>query len=226
MYLFRKTKKSIPGDGSTSDEEAVLVPVPVPEPVPAARMKEDERNDRKRRKGKKKRSDKQRAWNAEFQAQRRLYTAFHAVLMAVCPAWELFAEWMRRVAHSGDNCFHAINHKYMDGDKVGCPELFHFSQGELAMPWDMKASREGDTVLFTWHDERDCPHARGSDRLVVGILHDEHRGRPVLVETQALRSHGAASITLDPKYGKKVHVYPFFERADKRAYSDDQHFEV
>ena len=182
--------------------------------------------NKKRKKEKKKRSEKQRACNAEFQAQRKLYTAFRAVVMVVCPAWELFAEWMRRAAHSGDNCFHAVNHKYMDGDKVGCPALFHFSLGKLAMPWDMQADREGNVVMFTWHDDCDCPHARGSDRLLAGVLYDEHRGRPALVETHALRSHGAASIVLDPKYGVCVHVYPFFEQADKKAYSDDQHFEV
>lgn len=189
-------------------------------------MEENENTDKKRKKGKKKRTPKQRACNTEFQAQRKLYTAFRAVVMVVCPAWGLYAAWMRRVAHSGDNCFHAINHKYMDGDEVGCPELFHFSQGELGMPWDMKVSREGNVVLFTWHDDRDCPHARGTDRLIVGILYDEHRGRPDLAEPQALRSHGAASITLNPKYGSRVHVYPFFERADKRAYSEDQHFTI
>ena len=221
MDFFKRIVTSITGDKKTPGENT---PVPAKKETPT--RKTNSTPEPKKKQGKKKRSEKQQACNAEFQKQRKLYTAFRAVVMVVCPTWELFAAWMRRVAHSGDNCFQATNGKYMDGDEVGCPELFHFSQGELGMPWDMKASREGNTVLFTWHDERDCPHARGTDRLVVGILYDEHRGRPVLVETQALRSHGAASITLEPKYGKKVHVYPFFERADKRAYSDDQHFEV
>ena len=92
------------------------------------------------------------------------------------------------------------------------------------MPWDMAVTRVGEVVMFTWHDDRDCPHARGSDRLLVGLLYDEYRDRPVLIDPHALRGHGAASITLDPKYGAVAHVYLFFERVDKRAYSDDQYF--
>ena len=225
MYLSRRNKKSIPADKNTPDGEAIPVPETTPAPTTGT-GEEDENTGKKREKGQKKRSEKQRACSAEFKKQRKLYTAFHTVVMVVCPAWELFAEWMRHVTYSGDNCFQAMNHKYMNGDEVGCPELFHFSQGELAMPWDMAVARDGNTIMFTWHDDRDCPHARGIDRLVVGVLYDEHRGRPVLVETHVPRSFGAASIVLDPKYGNRVHVYPFFERADKRAYSDDQHFEV
>ncbi len=220
MGLLKKIITSI------KREESVSAPVPVPPPAPRKKEtgKTDKKKTKKPKKGKKKRSEKQIACNDEFKAQRELYTTFHAAVMEVCPAWELLAAWLKRVTRSGDNCFQAINHKYMDGDKVACPALFHFSLGELAIPWDMQATREGDIVLFTWHDTRDYPHARGSDRLVIGILYDDYRDRPVIVETRSPRSHGAASIILDPKYGQRVHVYPFFERANKTAYSDDQYF--
>lgn len=191
-----------------------------------ARTSTNRKPNKRRGERRKRRSEKQLACNREFRGQRKFFHAFRVVMMQPCPAWEFFAEWMRRVTHTGDNCFQAINHKYMNGNEVGCPALFHFSQGELGMPWDMEVTREGNIVMFTWHDERDCPHARGSDRLLVGVLYDEHRDRPVLVDPHALREHGSASIVLDPRYGSRAHVYLFFERADKRACSDDQHFAV
>ena len=189
-----------------------------------ARTSRNRQPNKRRGERRKRRSEKQQACNESFRGQRKFYKAFRVVVMLPYPAWDFFAEWMRRVAHTGDNCFHAINHKYMNGNEVGCPALFHFSRGELGMPWDMAVTRVGEVVMFTWHDDRDCPHARGSDRLLVGLLYDEYRDRPVLIDPHALRGHGAASITLDPKYGAVAHVYLFFERVDKRAYSDDQYF--
>ena len=189
-----------------------------------ARTSTNRKPNKRLKERRKQRSEKQLAWSNIFRGQRKFYKAFRAAVMMECPAWELFAEWIRGAAHTSDNCFQAINHKYMNGNEVTCPALFHFSLGELGMPWDMEAVREGNIVLFTWHDDRDCPTARGTDRLMVGILYDEYRDRPALVDPHDLRSHGAASITLDPKYGTRAHVYPFFERTNKNAYSDDQHF--
>lgn len=178
------------------------------------------------RKTRKKRSLKQLAHTLAFKGERLFFSAFRVVMMLDYPAWNLFAEWMNRKARTGDNLFYAINHKYMDGNKVGAPELFHFSIGELSLPWDMTIGREGDIVVLTWHDERDCPHARANDRLLVGLLYDEFRDRPIVINPRALRSGGSASITLDPTYGTRAHLYPFFERHNCNAYSEDRHFLV
>lgn len=114
--------------------------------------------------------------------------------------------------------------KYIDGSEVASPPMFHFSVGDLAMPWDIVLAREGDIIVFTWQDTRERPYASGSDRLLIGILYDEHRGRPTLVDPRALRSQGVASITLDPAYGSRAHLYPFFENQTKTAYSPDRYF--
>lgn len=188
------------------------------------RMGESVVRPRNNRKTRKKRSLKQIASSLAFKSERLFFKAFRVVMMVDHPAWKLFAEWTNGKKRTGDNLFYTINHKYMDGDKVGAPELFHFSMGELSLPWNMAVGREGNTALLTWHDERDCPHARPNDRLLVGLLYDEHRNRPIVIDPHSLRSGGTASIILDPSYGTLTHLYPFLERHDCHAYSEDRHF--
>ena len=169
-----------------------------------------------------KRSKKQKKTNVKFTGERRMYSAMRAVLLDH-PTWKCAAR-----LHGGrtsDNFFFTTNHKYMTNGEVSCFALFRFSLGELALPWDLKAMRGEHGIAITWTDVQEHACSRGSDRLLVGLFHEQHPDRPVLVDTGATRAHRMASVQFDPKYGEGVHIYPFFEREDKTAYSEDQYFD-
>lgn len=185
------------------------------------------KNRKKKKRGKKKskRSPKQIECNRRFKGEREFYSAFRHAVMIDHPMWNIAATLHGETGQTGDNYFYTIIWMYIDGNEVASPSMFHFSVGDLSMPWEISLSRVGDIITFTWQDKRECSHARGTDRMLIGILYDDHRGRPTLVDPRALRGHGVASIILNPAYGSRAHLYPFFEREDRTAYSPDRYFE-
>lgn len=168
-----------------------------------------------------KRSSKQKKTNKSFKGERRMYSAIRALLQDH-PTWKCAARLYG--GRTSDNFFFTVNHKYMTNGEVSCFANFRFSLGELALPWDLKATRGEHGIAITWTDVRETAYSSGSDRLLVGLFHEQYPDRPVLIDTGATRAHRLAPVRVDPKYGEGVHLYPFFEREDKTAYSEDQYF--
>ena len=184
------------------------------------------RKNRKTSKKKKHRTPDQKKVNNKFQKMRKLYAAYRAV-MEGHPAWKSAAALYGDEGQTGDNYFYVTNHNYVnDGGGVGCFSLFKFCRGELALPWNIRLSRQGNSIALTWHDDRQDSGGHGSDRVLVGLFYDNHPTRPVLFDTGATRAEGCAGILLDPQYGPHAHLYIFFESKDKTTYSENLYFET
>ena len=176
---------------------------------------------RKNGKSRKKRTAAQKKTNKKFSHERKLYKRVNTELREH-PTWKRSA--VLYGASSGNNLFYKVNHAYLQDGKVVCYEEIHFSLGSLSLPRDFKATRGEHGIALTWDNISEIPNACGTDRLLVMVVYEKFNDRPTLVEPDATRADGFASVPLDPAYGAGVHIYPFFEQEDKMAYSNDHHF--
>lgn len=170
------------------------------------------------------RTPKQQKNSTKFQGARKLFAAYRRRTHNL-PIWKIAAE---KLGMTADNLLHHTNYKYLgpDGGILDIEE-FKVSVGGLALPFNMKATREGKRITLTWTDDRNDTESAPTDKLMVAILYKEPRRRYGLTffdKTESTRGDGHAVIYLPKSGGGDICVHPFFAREDLSAFSDDKHF--
>ena len=171
------------------------------------------------------RSDAEKETNTNFGDSRKFDSKF-ANTMRACPTWAAAARHYGKDGQNSDNFQHHVNHDKLAGKVVACFHLFRFSMGPRSLPWNLAATREGDTVTITWTDSRHTGQASPHDLLVVGLIYSHHPGRPILIDdTGTTRADGSFTFTLDSRYSSKqdIHVYAFFANPQRTEFSDSQY---
>ena len=170
------------------------------------------------------RSDAEQETNTSFGDSRKFDSKF-ANTMRGCPTWAAAARLYGKDGQNGDNFQHHVNHDKLAGKVVACFHLFRFSLGPRSLPWNLAATRDGNTVTITWTDSRHSGQASPHDTLIVGLLLSKHPGRPLLVDhTGATRANGSFTFTLDLHSKKQdIHLYLFFANPQRTEFSDSQH---
>ena len=136
------------------------------------------------------------------------------------PVWKIAAA---QRGMTDDNLIQSTNYKYLDEKgKILDMEGFQVSLGPLALPLNLRATRNGTLVSITWDDPRDEPSAAPTDRMMVGIFYADYRDTFTLEkETGTTRRDGKCEIILRDDDGE-VCIHPFFARADNTAFSEDK----
>lgn len=134
-----------------------------------------------------------------------------------------------RVEHCrADNLFHKTNSPCFDdrGNLVDF-DRFSFSRGELLVP--RRIALEGDGVHYrvTWEEERCGLLTAPDDELCIGVIYEARSGRPLLLtEVCGKRADCAGTFTLNREVAGVVHVYCFWAREDRTAFSESVHFSL
>lgn len=143
------------------------------------------------------------------------------------PVWDLVPgeEGQNRLAK-----FHHANSEACDERGVANYPAFRFSVGRLFRPVNIRASREGWVITVTWENREDRESSRLSDWLRVGYFYDSFPRSPrLLPEVVAKRGDCQAKFSI-PDSGLPVtevlHLYLFFSRRDRIAFSTSKHLRV
>ena len=165
------------------------------------------------------RTPKQRKNNIKFTFARYMF-AFIREGFGDLPVWKIAAA---QRGMTDDNLIHSTNYRYLDEKgEILDMEGFQVSLGPLALPINLRATRNSTLVTITWDDSRDNPSAAPTDRMMVGIFYANYRDTFTLEkETGATRRDGKCEITLRNDDGE-VCIHPFFARADNTAFSEDK----
>ena len=165
------------------------------------------------------RTPKQRKNNTKFTFARYMF-AFIRKRFGDLPVWKIAAA---QRGMTDDNLIQLTKYTYRDENgKILDMEGFQVSLGPLALPLNLRATRDGTLVTITWDDLRDEPSAAPTDRMMVGIFYADYRNTFTLEkETGATRRDGKCEITLRDDDGE-VCIHPFFARADNTAFSEDK----
>lgn len=127
-----------------------------------------------------------------------------------------------------DNLFHKTNYPCLDHEgKFIDLERFSFSRGELLVPRKIALESDGENCRLTWEEER-CGALTGpDDELCVGVIFEARTGRPMLLtEVSGKRADCEGSFTLKRKEAGTVHIYCFWARKDRTAFSESVHFSL
>ena len=142
------------------------------------------------------RTPKQRKNNTKFTFARYMF-AFIRKRFGDLPVWKIAAA---QRGMTDDNLIQSTNYKYLDEKgKILDMEGFQVSLGPLALPLNLRATRNGTLVSITWDDPRFTLEK----------------------ETGATRRDGKCEIILRDDDGE-VCIHPFFARADNTAFSEDK----
>lgn len=118
------------------------------------------------------RTPKQRKNNTKFTFARYMF-AFIRKRFGDLPVWKIAAA---QRGMTDDNLIQSTNYKYLDEKgKILDMEGFQVSLGPLALPLNLRATRDGTLVTITWDDLRDEPSAAPTDRMMVGIFYADYR---------------------------------------------------
>ena len=162
--------------------------------------------------------------NVDFKKTRRFFARMKVALENI-PTWRVAAvKYGGKM--TGDNFMFHVNYDKLVGGSVACFHLFRFSVGSLFQPWDLSASREGNVVTVTWHDNRISPHCSPDDVLLAGLVDRKNPRRPMLLDLNATRSSGTCTFELNPNFGKELHFYFFFCNRWRTEFSSSQHVEL
>lgn len=178
---------------------------------------------------------KPRKWEVEgrTEKQREVATRFTAV------QW-FYKEYMKQISPvawrsaakpqgwTAPNLFHATNSRCFDGQgEIVDFENFVFTLGILALPRDLRVTREGNRFRVTWHEEREWSTTARTDRMQVGILYDNLQRSPRLApEVKGCRGDLQGEFILDEAIGKSAHVYIFFAGSNGTDFSASWHARV
>ena len=126
--------------------------------------------------------------------------------------------------------FHRANAPACDERGVVDFPSFEFSVGKLFQPMNARVIRKGWTLIVTWENRENRELSRMSDGLRVGYFYDSYPKAPKLLPgVVAKRGDCRAEFTI-PDAGlpvmEGVHVYLFFMRKDKGAFSSSKYFRV
>ncbi len=127
--------------------------------------------------------------------------------------------------------------KFHRANAVACGErgveyysIFKFSEGILFPPINMHVERNGWMVTMTWENREERELSLASDWLRVGYFYDAYPFAPrLLPEIVAKRGDCQAVFRIpDSKLpvSMVLHLYPFFSRQDKYAFSTSCYFQV
>ena len=126
--------------------------------------------------------------------------------------------------------FHTANVEACDERGVADYPAFRFSEGRLFRPVNARVRREGWDVALTWENREERELSRASDWLRVGYFYDSFPTSPrLLPEVVAKRGDCRALFTipdLDLNASEVLHLYLFFTRQDKVAFSPSEYIRV
>ncbi|MDE6877996.1 MAG: hypothetical protein K2P54_02550 [Odoribacter sp.] len=81
--------------------------------------------------------------------------------------------------------------------------------------------KERNRYRITWEEERPKQFSSPDDRLCIGVIYDNNPGAPCLItEIDKKRSELQGTFTLTKSPADIVHVYCFWAKKDKSAYSN------
>ena len=106
-------------------------------------------------------------------------------------------------------------------------ENFTFTDGTLALPRELKVSREANRFIVSWQEERTWKTTASTDKLQVGVIYDSAPGTPRLAcQVKGVRGELQGEFTLDEEIGKAAHLYIFFSSEDGSGFSPSRHVRV
>ena len=126
--------------------------------------------------------------------------------------------------------FHHANAEACDERGVANYPAFRFSVGPLFRPVNARAERQGWVISVVWENREDRELSRASDWLRVGYFYDSYPTSPRLFPgVVARREECRAEFTI-PDSGlastETLHLYLFFSRQDKVAFSESTYLRV
>lgn len=175
-------------------------------------------------KPRKPRTETQRKLSSRFTIVQKLYSFYKQKISP--DIWRLAGKLQGKMAA---NLFFMENHGCFDGEgKMAAPDMFHFSAGELLLPWDIQVAPLGEGHFrVTWREERDVSTTAPDDELRVGVIYDSTLlGITWANQMEGRRGEGQGEFSLDTGKESGAHVYLFFARADGSAYSPSWHVHV
>ena len=126
--------------------------------------------------------------------------------------------------------FHRANAAACGERGVEYYSIFKFSEGILFPPINMHVEPNGWMVTMTWENREERELSLASDWLRVGYFYDAYPFAPrLLPEIVAKRGDCQAVFRIpDSKLpvSMVLHLYPFFSRQDKYAFSTSCYFQV
>lgn len=169
------------------------------------------------------RTPKQRAVTTRFKAVQVFYMTF---AKQVSPEiWRIVAKAEGRYA---SNVFFSRNfHNFGDGGEIADFENFTFTDGTLALPRELKVSRETNRFTVSWQEERAWKTTASTDKLQVGVIYDNDPRIPRLAcQVKGVRGELQGEFSLNEEIGQDAHLYIFFSSEDNSRFSPSQHVHV
>ncbi|MDE7074716.1 MAG: hypothetical protein K2O69_06695 [Odoribacter sp.] len=146
-----------------------------------------------------------------------------------CVSAEIWRAAGEAEGRRADNLFNRTNSRcFNEEGNLADFATFRFSQGALLLPRHITLEDEGaGRWRVRWEEERAGALVAGTDRLCVGVIHEEHPDSPrLLAEVSGVRGDLTGTFELEKEPGETVHVYCFWGREDGTAFSDSFYFKV
>ena len=126
--------------------------------------------------------------------------------------------------------FHKVNSEACDERGVANYAAFKFSIGQLFRPVNVRATRKGWEITMIWENRENRKLSLPSDWLRVGYFYGSHPFSPrLLPDVVAKREDCQATFSI-PNPGleisEPIHLYLFFSRQDRIAFSTSYHVQL
>lgn len=169
------------------------------------------------------RTPKQQAVTTRFKAVQVFYMTFAKQVSS--EIWRAVARAEKRFA---SNVFFSRNfHCFGDEGKIVDFENFSFTDGTLALPRELKVSREANRFTISWQEERTWKTTASTDKLQVGVIYDNDPRIPRLAcQVKGVRGESQGEFSLNEEIGQNAHLYIFFSSDDGLRFSPSQHVHV
>ena len=101
------------------------------------------------------------------------------------------------------------------------------TDGTLALPRELKVSREANRFTISWQEERTWKTTASTDKLQVGVIYDNDPRIPRLAcQVKGVRGESQGEFSLNEEIGQNAHLYIFFSSDDGLRFSPSQHVHV
>ena len=132
----------------------------------------------------------------------------------------------RRKNRSAYNLFVQANIRAFNGGAL-LYDFVRFSSGNLFLPNDVQAFRDGSKIRLTWKNEGLVNDERLGDELWCVVMTEDKNFRIIEPEeTGGVRENEGAEIEITSEEGEKVHLYCFFGARGRDDFSENLHFEL
>ena len=126
--------------------------------------------------------------------------------------------------------FHKVNSEACDERGVANYAAFKFSIGQLFRPVNVRATRKGWEITMIWENRENRKLSLPSDWLRVGYFYGSYPFSPrLLPDVVAKREDCQATFSI-PNPGleisEPIHLYLFFSRQDRIAFSTSYHVQL